>query len=380
MGRHLAIVRRGAEHGVRFRVLAGIHGNATDPDALAFLRALDRCELRLVMGAATGIFHPKLYLFHLGRPNAPARGSIALTGSANFTNGGFSANEELMLEVGHGQEADGLIDWFEKRWGACGPQPKVGNQIRDYRRTWQRPDPEVGTLVEAPVNGLWHLCGGRTPRSIAQYEAALIRRERELVAMDGVDWRVLGLRGNDGSYQRAIHERGEAVKAWLGGGDIDKSERLIRGLGEEWMGLVGRMTRLGHWHVIWRHEADVRRSLRTILEAADEAFPGVAVKALEEITSHSGAAHGTATLLLALTRPDRCICVNNASERELAKLTGIPRTRLGWPVGEPRNGYGKLLGWLYRQPWYDVPEPGARSLAGIWRMRAALLDAFVYRP
>ncbi|MCY3546556.1 MAG: phospholipase D-like domain-containing protein [Gemmatimonadetes bacterium] len=378
MGRHLEILRRGAEDGVRFRVIVGTHGNATDPDALAFLHGLDRCELRLVRGAATGIFHPKLYLFHLGRPHDRAGGSIALTGSANFTNGGFSSNEELMLEVGHGQEADGLIDWFEKRWSDCGSQPKVGNQIHNYRRAWQRPEPEVGTLVEAPVDGLWHLCGGRTPRSIAEYEAALLGRERELAA-DGVNWCVLGLEGSVGSYQRAIQERGEAVKAWLGGGDIRQSERLIRGLGEEWMGLVGRMTRLGPWHMVLRHEADIRHSLLTVLEAADQDFPDVAVSALDDISGHRRASHGTATLLLTLTRPDRCICVNNASEQGLAELTGIPRTKLGWPADEPGNGYGKLLGWLYRQPWYNVPEPGNRSLVGIWRMRAALLDAFVYR-
>ncbi len=378
MGRHLEILRRGTEDGVRFRVIAGTHGNATDPDALAFLHDLDRCELRLVTGAATGIFHPKLYLFHLGRSHDQERQSIAWTGSANFTNGGFSSNEELILEVGHGQESGGLIDWFEERWSDCGPQPKVGIQIRNYRRTWRRPDPEVGTLVEAPVDGLWHLCGGRTPRSIAEYKAALIRRERELAAMDGVDWCVLGLQGEVRSYQRAIRERGEAVKAWLAGGDIQHSERRIRGLGEEWMGLVGRMKRLGPWHVILRHEADIRRSLQTVLEADDEDFPDVAVKVLGEITAHDGASHGTATLLLALARPDRCICVNKRSKQRLAKLTGIPPNTLGRAVDEPRNGYGKLLGWLYRQPWYDVPEPGTSALARIWRTRAALLDAFVY--
>ena len=379
VGRHLEIVRRGTEDGVRFRVIAGTHGNATDPDALAFLHGLDRCELKLVRGAATGIFHPKLYLFHLARRHDRARESIALTGSANFTNGGFSANEELMLEVGHGQAAGGLNDWFEERWSDCGPQPKVGILIQNYRRTWRRPDPEVGTLVEAPVDGLWHLCGGRTPRSIVEYEAALIRRERELVAMDGVDWCVLGLQGEVGSYQRAIQERREALKAWLGGGDIDQSERMIRGLGEEWMGLVGRITRLGPWHVVQRNETDIRRNLRTVLEADDEDFPDVAVRALGEITAHDGASHGTATLLLALARPDRCICVNKRSKQGLAKLTGIPPSTLGRAVDEPGNGYGKLLGWLYGQPWYDVPEPGAGSLAKIWRMRAGLLDAFVYR-
>ena len=328
---------------------------------------------------ATGIFHPKLYLFHLYRLHDQPRRSIAWTGSANFTNGGFLSNEEVMLEVGPGPETDALIDWFEKRWSDCGPQPKVGNHIWHYRRSWQRPDPEVGTLVEAPADGLWHLCGGRTPCSIAEYEAALIRRERELVAMDGVDWCVLGLQGEVRSYQRAIQERGEAVKAWLAGGDIHRWERLIRGLGEEWVGLVGRMSGLGAWHVVLRHEANIRRSLLTVLEADDGDFPDVAVWALAEITGHRQASHGTATLLLTLTRPDRCICVNNRSKQGLAKLTGIPPSTLGRAVDEPRSGYGKLLGWLYGQPWYDVPEPGAGSLAEIWRMRAALLDAFVYR-
>ena len=99
----------------------------------------------------------------------------------------------------------------------------------------------------------------------------------------------------------------------------------------------------------------------------------VAVAALQELVSINQVAHGTATLLLTLTRPDRLLSLNGASEKAYCKLSGKRPSRLRKP-----EGYRELLQWLYAQPWYAESPPTDRALVQIWRFRAALVDAFAY--
>ena len=83
--------------------------------------------------------------------------------------------------------------------------------------------------------------------------------------------------------------------------------------------------------------------------------------------------YGTATLLLTLARPDRLLSLNGASKKGLGALSGLRYSTLGQP-----ENYRKLLQWLYKQPWYKGGEPRDEDLAAIWRVRAALVDSFVY--
>ena len=96
---------------------------------------------------------------------------------------------------------------------------------------------------------------------------------------------------------------------------------------------------------------------------------------MQELTSINNVAHGTATLLLTLARPDRLLSLNSASQEAYGKLTGLSPSTLG----DPRN-YRKLLEWLYDQPWYTDSPPSDGDLQRIWQFRAALVDAFVYEP
>jgi hypothetical protein len=43
-----------------------------------------------------------------------------------------------------------------------------------------------------------------------------------------------------------------------------------------------------------------------------------------------------------------------------------------------KRSYQKLIDWLSCQQWYASQEPGDPWEKSIWRMRAALLDAFAY--
>src|SRR5437764_808986 len=69
------------------RIVVGLSGNITDPEALrALLEFPDLTGLRAGPQPPGGIFHPKFYLFHL-----PQR-KICWVGSANFTGQGFGVN------------------------------------------------------------------------------------------------------------------------------------------------------------------------------------------------------------------------------------------------------------------------------------------------
>ena len=107
----------------------------------------------------------------------------------------------------------------------------------------------------------------------------------------------------------------------------------IRGSG----GLLGRITR-SHGKAVWDHEDRIRPILDNVVSADDAEFPDVAVDAMQQLTSIDKVAHGTATLLLALARPDRLLSLNRASQKAYGKLAGMSPSTLG----EPDN-YRQLL-------------------------------------
>ena len=170
---------------------------------------------------------------------------------------------------------------------------------------------------------------------------------------EGWGWGILDPQGQ--SYMRAIRER---RKLLLGArwSQLDaESERQLKGSyyrrkDLEWWGLMGRMGRK-NWPAVRRNEPRVRASLDAVRRAPDDAFPDIAVGAVREMTDIDYVGHGTATLLLALARPDRCLSLNGASEKGLGALASMGYSTLRKP-----EKYGELLRrWLYRQPWYVDP-------------------------
>ena len=127
--------------GHRVRVVAGIHGNATDPDAIQSL--IDSgCGVRVVDGGA--LFHPKLYLFRRRRGT-----TVGWIGSANFTSAGLAGNRELILEFDDERAISEMESWFDTQWCALKGQD-VEAVLHDYRRARDRDGvaPHLGDLVE----------------------------------------------------------------------------------------------------------------------------------------------------------------------------------------------------------------------------------------
>ena len=382
-GEHLRILAEATkqEHRrVKVRAIVGIAGNATRPDALEELYGITNGDLRIIWGGGR-LFHPKLYLFHR-HTNGRVRVSRAWVGSANFTNAGFGghaeANEEIIVQIGPGETTDALAAWFRERWNRCPTDPPVRDMIRRYTEDWKQnpPNRDFRKFVSGAVSRRIDLLDdAHLPLTLEEYRQALKKCE-EMLQDEEAEWKVLNPQGR--SYLRAISERQQLLLGEARWSQLDPESQIqLKGgaprTDSSWWGLLGRMAR-SNGKAVWDHEAKIRRILDKVVSADDTEFPDVAVAAMQELTSIDYVAHGTATLLLTLARPDRLLSLNGASQNAYGKLSGKSPSTLG----EPQN-YGKLLQWLYAQPWYADSPPMDGALVQIWRFRAALVDAFVYQ-
>lgn len=125
---------------LRARVAVGLSGNATSPIAL---RSLQDAGAQIKIGrSATGIFHPKFYLFRATNQN------VCWIGSSNFTLQGFTQNSELINEF---TDDGSALLWFEDLWTHL-PVDSSG-AIDHYAQNWKRPSP-IPRSASEPKNVL----------------------------------------------------------------------------------------------------------------------------------------------------------------------------------------------------------------------------------
>ena len=377
-GRHLQALRAAVKsRRVKVRAIVGISGNATHPDALWDLREIATDDLRIVP-KGDRLFHPKLYLFKLRVGGIEEQ--RAWIGSANFTRAGFgghsAANEEVVLELDPGERASALADWFQERWDRCPVAPLILEEIRRYQEDWNRnpPNRQVRRMTSGAVTHRRDLLDdAHRPLTLEGYHRALKECEEKL-RDEGWGWGVLDPQGQ--SYMRVIDARRKLLLGATSWSKLDADRKLklmgSRRKGIEWWGLMGRV-RSSHIGAVLGHQEQILATLEWVEKARDHEFPDIAVDAMGELMDIDYVGPGTATLMLALARPDRLLSLNGASEKGLGALASMKYSTLRKP-----EKYGNLLRWLYRQPWYADGPPPNGNLEQIWRFRAALVDSFVY--
>ena len=338
---------------LKVRAIVGLWGNQTDPVALRILANLGR--LRLAEGGRR--FHPKVYVFRgSGR-------SVAWVGSANFTAGGFAMNEEVVFETSATKSVE---KWFDELWEKCGQLGETA--IDDYERA-RRKDPPTPLPPARP---------GRVERPMA-----LLRGvgdwDRYVAAVEQCDlwwsrhrsWSVLGDLKSWHQTIEVLHDVA-TQEDWDAMNDYDR-RRLLGITREEGWALLGRMRPPAKKTVFGRNRRRIHRIVRNAAEADDAAFPDLAFEAYTELRDIPRVGEGIATRLLSLARPDRFVSVNDGSRGGLAEYSGLATSTLG-----SVRSYRRLLEWIYGQEWFAEPEPHGQRERSIWRMRAALLDCFVY--
>ena len=380
-GEHLRALAAAANRGVKIRAIVGTQGNATHPEALEELSRITEDKLRIIPEGGR-LFHPKLYLVRrLGDGIAKYQAWI---GSANFTKAGFgghySANEEILLEVGPGERADALAHWFQERWDRCRTDSPVSEQIRQYTEDWKRSPPHRQVRLTALGSGADRkdlLDEAHRPLNLDGYRRALTECEKEL---RDKGWGISGILNPQGrSYMRAISDRRKLLLDPASWSRLDAASqnRLMGGTprtDSAWWGIVGRV-RPSHRRAVLGHQEQIQAALNTVVKARDNEFPDIAVDAMRELRPITNVGYGNATLLLTLARPDRLLSLNGTSEKGFGVLSRMSYSTLGKP-----ENYRRLLRWLYEQPWYLDGPPTDEDLARIWRFRAALVDPFVYEP
>ena len=380
-GEHMRALNAASNRGVKIRAIVGISGNATHPDALKELSRITTGDLRIIPSGGR-LFHPKLYLFT--RKGGGIVRRQAWIGSANFTKAGFgshpSANEEIVLEVGPGERADALADWFQERWDRCHLDFPVSEEIRRYTEAYKRSPPHrhFREITSGQVSDSRDLLGddSHRPLSLEGFRQALNECEEHL-RRKGMGWGILDPQGR--SYVRAISERRKLLLGEEHWSQLDAaSQKRLKGSYRredlEWWGLTGRIVRKS-WPAVRQNERRIRAYLNTVRQAHDREFPDIAVDAMRALIDIDGVGYGTATLLLTLARPDRLLSLNTRSQNGYGALSRMRP----WTLRKPEN-YRELLRWLYRQPWYKDGPPKDKGLVRIWNFRAALVDPFVYEP
>ena len=227
------------------------------------------------------------------------------------------------MEIGPGETTDALAAWFGERWNRCPTDPPIMDMIRRYTEDWKRnpPDPNFRKFVSGAVSRRSDLLDdAHRPLTIGEYRQALKKCE-EMLQDKEKEWEVLNPLGR--SYMRAISERRQLLLGEARWSQLDSNSQFQLKGGEprtdsSWWGLLGRMARSNR-KAVWDHEAKIRPILDKVVSADDTEFPDVAVAALQELTSIDYVAHGTATLLLTLARPDRLLSLNGASEKAYGK-------------------------------------------------------------
>ena len=326
------------------RAIVGRWGNLTDPFALRTLAKIG--QLR---GPDAGRhFHPKVFIFRGGGK------AVAWVGSANFTSGGFGMNDEAVFET---SDTESVQDWFDDLWEHTDPlDARKNNPPTPAPRPPRTLDLEPLQLLEVVSD--WQ-----------SYVAAL--EQCDDWWSNRHSWSVLGEQSSWRETTEVLHD----VVAQPHWDELDQYDRLrLLGLtpGEDWA-LFGRMRRAALNTVFGADLEAIQDIVLGVIVAADNAFPHLAFDSYRALRDIDGVGPGIATRLLTLARPDRFVSVNNASTAGLAASFGLAPSTLGSP-----SNYARLLTAIYDQDWYRKPAPGNARERAISRIRAALLDSFVY--
>lgn len=354
-----------SEHDISIRAIVGTYGNATDPDALEKLNQIGK--LRLVPDG-NPMFHPKIYIFR-GKKE-----SVAWVGSANFTRGGFEANEEAVFET---KRTDSVSAWFKHRWRECGELSP--NAIAEYRRR---------RALNPPVRALRGMIG--KPRRENDDRLSFLDQAEDWPGYVNAlrqcqDWwesHPWSVFGEQFSWVHTIESVQPIVTNDWSGLGWDDARKVLGLYGDENMdaGLFGSMRGAGRVQNVFREPTPQNIEIRTrvkqavdkVVKARSASFPGVAIDAIGDICEEERFNIGVATRILTVARPDRIVSVNQGSRNGLEKIfPAINRIRR-------LDDYNRFLLQLYQEPWFNSDRPNDEFERRLWSMRAALLDCFVY--
>lgn len=370
------LVKRAKEQdqdGIFFQLLVGTSSGGTDPRVFSVLKNLPGacCKVPSQNLRKTGIFHPKLYVFH-----GVKSGDVVLVGSMNFTNSGLHKNKELLIEL-RGDVSE-LKKWFNEIWSNSGPISE--EELRLCQKAWDSRINKNGDPGEQPVDeGSTLVMKKNIFASWRKYKKALEDRAAVLTPrMSGQEEKVV--LGDNDIWTCVIRAAQEVLESrhW-----DQESGRVLAGNMKPYKPL-GTMGGNGDFCGVMVNSRDpaqrdaIRKILRKfknrkVSHLTAEKRAEVVCSYLSKLLKLNSVGISAATRLLTLTRPDLAFSYNGSSSKNLHILGGIPTE------SRTEANYRKLLEEFYSTDWYRSKEPKyPKRDNSIWKCRMALIDLLVY--
>ncbi len=355
------------------RMVVGTHFYQTHPKFIKAFLGSENVRFRL---NPDGVFHPKVYLFE----RASGRWECII-GSPNFTQYGFSSNEEIAILVtseDHGAQAAlrdvrAAIDGFWRN-----ARPISREEYLCYRAAWRRKKVPLRSLQgrfgdpQSDVDD-----GGHSPLAVpilATPWAGYFRRVQSEAQTPFGHSMTSRLRVIE-SVQKlfADHEHFS---------DIDKAGRQkIAGLLRPTEGdptdyrWFGSMTAAGWFkQAINSNNRDLSFALALIPLTGDltrETYLRYIAKFKKAFPLRRNAI-GTATRLLAMKRPDTFVCFDSRNKVGLCKAFGISRNI------DYEKYWDSIIARIMEANWWSSPQPESSTARKVWAARAAFLDSLYY--
>lgn len=346
----------------------GTHGYFTCADCLEACVPLAQAKVVKPVGR---MFHPKVYAFEMdGR-------LVVYVGSSNFTRAGLARNVECGVFL-TGQDGNprlqSFVAFIAAQWKAAGrvdgdfvatyranqarvkdaqdeleefieiPKPrrtlKSANDVDPSEMDWARfmqlvraekthggPEQRLKLLTRAR-----HLFSqGRTFARLPEFDRrCLAGIQKPSLQSDGLDWGFFGQMSAHGNFSPILHNH------------VVKFSKAL-----EHIPLVGTVRE--------KHYNAYRDTLMSIPGAGDWT--------------------GMGTRLLAMKRPDRFVCVNNANRTGLCGYFGVAPTTTNLD-----NYWARIVAPMQVMPWWRAEMPSDALGRQVWLGRAAMLDAIYYDP
>jgi HKD family nuclease len=320
-----------------------------------------------------GTFHPKLYLFE------NAGQCCCITGSSNFTSGGFGRNTELNICI-EGSTSDPFfhqtskfIDDQEKHSELIGSvifddYKARYNEYRSVRQKLSKFKLSKDTRAKAKEKQSREAAGQEPPEQ-------LNRSWREFVDLVLAPQRKKRVTDDAPSERGYLNTSEHCQELFAKHGRLSKMSLRDRQF-------VGGTTREGGWFGSMRGNGDFKQRLNDDPASLDTALDHIPLTGLVSKRQYDSFAAryererarvATGSRLLAMKRPDLFICIDSRNRSGIAKAFGVPASSL-----DNFEGYWNLMVRIWRCPWWLAPRPKGVLDGRIWDARVALLDSLYY--
>ena len=311
-------------------------------------------------------FHPKIYLFHLGRDIA------AIVGSHNLTPKAFDGNSEMsvLLRGNAGNpEFRQLIKFFDDEWKRA---TKIDDHIDAYSLQHKAKKRHINALsnfeehIQKPLRG---------SKELSPFEMDWKDFVRNVRKRPNLETRLDILAGAARLFQtKSSLSNMERQERKAIGGTYRRQEASLDGRPWGWFGTMGGngdFSRLVNGSDTLSAALDEIPLSGEVSEADYSRFISGFNRTFRNAT-HKGS-YPTASRLLAMKRPDRFVCVNSKNKRPLCRSMGIHYTTLNL-----ENYWTLIAQPLTLCPWWVQGAPTNPEDSAIWDGRMALLDCIYY--